>query len=264
MKNLFLLILSLFVFSCDSGGDGNDDSYSLDGNWYTNDSISGDGDSVALMKCSTIAFLDNTFESSEGVSGTFTINENEMDFLIFDIPDAPEYEGEVSLCIFDIENNILSLLCNEPGNPDYHPVELLPQGAIYRNMEVTGISDCSEDLDVDGIIDTEDDCIHFDFDDEVDCSDEFGNQISCDYTCVDESDQTPNLLQITLPEASELIIILTYECSNIYNETIVDGYYTAGSYNFDINNEDLNTGFYNINVSASDFNQSQNIWICNP
>ena len=34
--------------------------------------------------------------------------------------------------------------------------------------------------------------------------------------------------------------------------------------NFDINNEDLNTGFYNINVSASDFNQSQNIWICNP
>jgi hypothetical protein len=155
-------------------------------------------------------------------------------------------------------------LCNEPGNPDYHPPELLPQGAIFRNMEVTGILECNEDLDVDGIIDTEDDCIHIDFEAEVDCFDEFTNQISCDYTCVDESDQTSNHLQVILIEDSELLINLIYECSNIYNETIIDGYYTAGSYNFNINNENLNTGFYNINISASDFNQTYNIWICNP
>ena len=242
MKYL-LPIFFLFILSCDKNDDDSSD-LGIVGSWYggiRNGSIP----TIDDFRCTHLTFLyDNTFIIEDPSSETI-YNDGNWNFmtnneLILSFFPYGSLSGVTFPIYYSIENSSLMLKYGEPEGAYIDDATAkqttYDYDIFFMNMKEVGIYDCYDDKDVDGILDTQDECISRYL--ELDCS-------NCNTNC--EDDYINNFI-IDFNSSTNVIITLYDNC---FNEYILDENYLVQGEN-EINLDEFDNGYYNIVIKENE------------
>ena len=280
MIRLIVKISSLVILCLMMGCQNNNSNNSeLQGTWYGGNysTISRDYDCVTIKFNGDIFSVHHVDAEYPIHEGTFSIDGDRIEFIgISNLPDDVDshnsyYSEELNwYSIYQIENGLLTLAISDDDEGRY------PSGfnqssngrIVYlRNVLTEGIYDCFSDKDLDGVIDTEDDCIYINYALHIKCrggepGEYFVYVMECDYECNNVDDLTSLNISFEIEEEGQVIIKLFDECSN--ENIIINEYYEAGEHHIDEGLfYDFDDGYYELIIEFEDQVNSIVYYLCN-